>query len=74
VGVADYGIAYERERLQRVDLDLPVIGLPRSLDGLRIGLITDVHHSRLVSAEAVSRPSRSSPTRRRTSWCWAATT
>ena len=29
---------------------LPVSGLPPALDGLRIGLITDIHHSRLVPA------------------------
>ncbi len=30
-------------------------GLPPALDGLRIGLITDVHHSSTVSAEDVTR-------------------
>ena len=29
-------------------------GLPAALDGLRIGLITDVHHSESVSAADVS--------------------
>jgi predicted MPP superfamily phosphohydrolase len=29
-------------------------GLPPALDGLRIGLITDIHHSASVSADAVS--------------------
>ena len=32
---------------------LPVSGLPPALDGLRISLITDIHHSRLVSADDV---------------------
>jgi predicted MPP superfamily phosphohydrolase len=32
---------------------LPVSGLPAGLDGLRIGLITDIHHSSLVPAADV---------------------
>jgi predicted MPP superfamily phosphohydrolase len=54
-GVGAYGVTYERHRLQRLDQDLPVVGLPRALDGLRIGLITDVHHSGVVPADDVSR-------------------
>lgn len=57
-GTAAYGVAYERHRLQRVERDLPVLGLPPALDGLRIGLITDVHHSGMVSADAVTRAVR----------------
>ena len=53
-GTIAYGIAYERHRIQRTDLDLRVTGLPQALDGLRIGLITDVHHSESVSADDVS--------------------
>jgi predicted MPP superfamily phosphohydrolase len=49
-----YGAAYERHRIVRVDQDVPVSGLPPSLDGLRVGLITDVHHSNTVSAKDVS--------------------
>ena len=30
-------------------------GLPPALDGLRIGMITDVHHSAVVSADDVTR-------------------
>ena len=44
-GTIAYGIAYERHHIRRIDLDLHVTGLPAALDGLRIGLITDVHHS-----------------------------
>lgn len=59
VGVAAaplaYGAAYERHRIQRVEQDIPVSGLPPALDGLRVGLITDVHHSAAVSADAVTR-------------------
>ena len=48
-----YGVSYERHRLLRVDADVPVSGLPASLDGLRIGLITDVHYSATVSERDV---------------------
>lgn len=54
-GSATYGAVYERHHLGRTDLDLPVSGLPPALEGLRIGLITDVHHSQTVSGEDVSR-------------------
>ena len=54
-GPVAYGVAYERHHLVRVDAEIPVSGLPPPLDGLRIGLITDVHHSATVSADAVSR-------------------
>jgi uncharacterized protein len=50
-----YGAVYERHRLIRVEQDIPVSGLPPALDGLRVGLITDIHHSNTVAAEDVSR-------------------
>ncbi|MCC7242378.1 MAG: metallophosphoesterase [Acidobacteria bacterium] len=53
-GAVAYGMAYERHRIERIVLDLPITGLPPDLDGLRIGLITDVHHSSTVSAEDVA--------------------
>jgi uncharacterized protein len=53
-GTIAYGIAYERHRIERIELDLRVTGLPVAFDGLRVGLITDVHHSESVSAEDVS--------------------
>lgn len=52
-GVAAYGVAYERHHLNRIQRDLAVRGLPPALDGLRIGMITDVHHSAVVSADDV---------------------
>jgi uncharacterized protein len=59
VGVAAapvaYGAAYARHRLVRVDQDVVVSGLPPGLDGLRVGLITDLHHSSTVSAAEVRR-------------------
>jgi predicted MPP superfamily phosphohydrolase len=54
-GVAAYGVAYERHQIERITRDLSVRGLPPALDGLRIGMITDVHHSAVVSAEDISR-------------------
>jgi len=54
-GTVAYGVAYERHHLVRVDAEIPVSGLPPALDGLRIGLITDIHHSATVSADAISR-------------------
>jgi len=53
-GFGAYGAAYERHRLTLVVADVPVSGLPPALDGLRIGLLTDVHHSTMVSAHAVT--------------------
>jgi predicted MPP superfamily phosphohydrolase len=54
-GPIAYGAAYERHRLALVESDVPMSGLPPALDGLRIGLITDVHHSASVSAADVTR-------------------
>jgi len=54
-GVAAYGVGYERHQLRRLERDIAVRGLPPALDGLRIGMITDVHHSAVVSAEDVTR-------------------
>lgn len=53
-GTAAYGVAYERHRLDRIERDLAVRGLPPNLDGLRIGMITDIHHSAVVSSEDVA--------------------
>jgi predicted MPP superfamily phosphohydrolase len=52
-GGAAYGFFYGREDLQLSAVDVPVHGLPGELSGLRIGLITDVHRSRWVSADDV---------------------
>jgi len=48
-----YGAAFERHRIGMTSTALPVAGLPRALDGLRISLITDIHHSRIVPASDV---------------------
>lgn len=54
-GAGMYGVAYERHRIGLTQATLPVSGLPSALDGLRIGLVTDVHHSRMVPADDVTR-------------------
>ena len=50
-----YGAAFERHRIGMTSTTLPVVGLPPALDGLRISLITDIHHSRIVPASDVVR-------------------
>jgi uncharacterized protein len=54
-GASVYGVAYERHRLGVTEAALPVSGLAPALDGLRIGLVTDIHHSRMVPAIDVVR-------------------
>jgi predicted MPP superfamily phosphohydrolase len=53
-GTATYGVAYERHHIGVTQADLEVSGLPAALAGLRIALLTDIHHSRLVPAEDVA--------------------
>ena len=48
VGRVGYGVVYERHQIRMEQVDLQVVGLPRALDGLRIGLITDLHSSDTV--------------------------
>ena len=47
-GRVGYGVAYERHQVHLVRADVTTVGLPRALDGLRIGLITDTHSSATV--------------------------
>jgi len=54
-GAVTYGIADERHRVGVTEAALPVSGLPEALDGVRIALLTDVHHSHLVPADDVAR-------------------
>lgn len=53
-GAIAYGVGYERHHLSLTRTPLPMSGLPPSLEGLRVGLITDVHHSAMVSADDVT--------------------
>ena len=55
IGGGAYGLAYSRHQIQVVRTTVPVSGLPQALDGLRVGLITDLHHSEMVPAEDVVR-------------------
>jgi predicted MPP superfamily phosphohydrolase len=52
-GGGAYGYLYERHALRMVQSVVPVTGMPAALAGLRIGLLTDVHRSRWVSAADV---------------------
>jgi predicted MPP superfamily phosphohydrolase len=52
-GVGAYGVGVERHHLETTDAILPVSGLPAALDGLRIGFLTDIHHSAMVGAADV---------------------
>lgn len=54
-GAVSYGIAYERHRLGVTEATMPFFGLPPALDGLRVALLTDIHHSALVPADDVTR-------------------
>ena len=55
IGGAAYGLAYSRHNIQVLRTAIPVSGLAPALDGLRIGLITDLHHSEMVPAQDVAR-------------------
>lgn len=50
-GAGVYGYFHERRALGVTRATLPVSGLPRALDGLRVGLLTDLHRSRVVTQE-----------------------
>ena len=50
-----YGYLYGRVALETTRATVPVAGLPPSLAGLRIGLLTDLHRSRWVSHDDVGR-------------------
>lgn len=52
-GTAAWGVAYERHHLGATEAALPVSGLPDALNGVRIALLTDIHHSALVGAEDI---------------------
>ena len=53
-GAATYGVAYERHHIGVTKASLAVAGLPPALDGLRIALLTDIHHSQMVPADDVT--------------------
>jgi predicted MPP superfamily phosphohydrolase len=49
VGEFAYGSLYGRLHLGVTRADVPCVALPHGLDGLRIGMITDTHHSTFTS-------------------------
>jgi predicted MPP superfamily phosphohydrolase len=53
-GAATYGVAFERHQIGVTHASLPVSGLPPALHGLRVGLLTDIHHSQTVPASDVT--------------------
>jgi len=53
-GATVYGTAYERHQIGTTEVVLPVSGLPAALNGLRIGFLTDIHHSGTVPAADVA--------------------
>jgi predicted MPP superfamily phosphohydrolase len=53
-GGAAHGFLYERHHLELTKSSVPVPGLPEALRGLRIGFLTDIHRSELVSHEMVA--------------------
>ncbi len=53
-GRVGYGIAFERHRIQLFERPIAVTGLPPALDGLRVGLITDLHLSPMVPASDIA--------------------
>ena len=56
-GTGAYGFLYGRHELAITHETLAFNGLPHGLNGLRVGLLTDVHRSRWVSHEDVARAS-----------------
>jgi uncharacterized protein len=52
-GTSAYGFLYARHQLEVTRETIRVSGLPAALDGLRIGLLTDIHRSRWVSHDDV---------------------
>lgn len=49
-----YGTVYERHQIGVTRVVLPVANLPAALSGLRIGFLTDIHHSETVPADDVA--------------------
>jgi predicted MPP superfamily phosphohydrolase len=54
IGGGAYGLAYSRHDIHVVRATIPVSGLSPALDGVRVGLITDLHHSEMVPAQDVT--------------------
>src|SRR5689334_19523607 len=57
-GIGACELRDERHDLRVTSTEVPVAGLPSSLAGLKIGLLTDVHRSRWVSEDDVIKASK----------------
>jgi predicted MPP superfamily phosphohydrolase len=57
-GLGSYGYGYERRSLSMTRLTIPVAGLPVRLQGLRIGLMTDLHFGSFLGARDLSSAAR----------------
>jgi predicted MPP superfamily phosphohydrolase len=53
-GTAAHGFLYERHHIQLTEETLQVAGWPSALTGLRIGFLTDLHRSALVTHEMIA--------------------
>ncbi len=53
-GLGTYGLAFERHHLMLTPATLPVSGLAPALDGLRVALVTDLHHGRMTPANDIA--------------------
>ena len=54
-GTAAHGFLYERHHLELTRARFPVSGLPESLRGFRIGVLTDIHRSHAVPHEMIAK-------------------
>jgi uncharacterized protein len=54
-GATVHGYVWERHALGLVRSDLPMVGLPPAFEGLRVGYITDLHHSEFVGLDDIHR-------------------
>jgi predicted MPP superfamily phosphohydrolase len=57
-GAGAYGFVYERHQIQLTTTSFPVPNLPPALRGLRVGLLTDIHHGTFVSGDDVDTAAR----------------
>jgi uncharacterized protein len=53
-GAMAHGFLYERYHLEVTHAAMPISGLPEALRGLRLGILTDIHRSQIVSHELVA--------------------
>jgi predicted MPP superfamily phosphohydrolase len=52
-GTLVHGYGWERHALGVTHIELPIAGLPEPLDGIRVGFLTDLHHSAIVPPEDI---------------------